>query len=185
MVYAEVSMRAWLIDFAAFQLGWFACVGGAAAGLAWPGPLAALVYAVWRLAARETHLERVRLMLAFGALGTLLDSVWAATGTVVYATADLFGPSVAPPWIIALWLMFGLTVDISLRWMRHRPALAGLASAVFGPLGYLGAARIGAAELTEPTLIGLVALGASWGICIPLVLKACGPPRGADSAGVA
>jgi hypothetical protein len=86
---------------------------------------------------------------------------------------------------MALWSMFGLTVDVSFRWMRERPALAGLASAIFGPLGYLGAARLGAAELALPPTLGLVALGVSWGVCIPLVLKACGPPRTAEPRGVA
>ena len=48
-----MSLPRTLINFAAFQAGWFACVAGAAHGLPWLGPLLVLPVAGWHLANAE------------------------------------------------------------------------------------------------------------------------------------
>jgi len=173
-------MRAWFVDFVAFQLGWFACVGGAAAGAAWLGPLWCLGALAVRLRPAETQSLRARLVLRSVVVGCVLDTVWAALGWVTYASPEPLGSAIAPLWIIALWALFGLELDASLRWMRARPGVAGVASAVFGPIGYLGAERMGAATISAPKPLVLLALAVSWGCAVPLIVRAL--PRSAQSA---
>jgi hypothetical protein len=180
VVYAEVSMRAWFVDFVAFQLGWFACVGGAAAGMAWLGPLWCLGALAVRLRSAETHRLRARLVMMSVAVGVVLDTLWAALGWVVYSAPEPLGASIAPVWIIALWALFGLELDASLRWMRARPSVAGVASAVFAPISYMGAERLGAATLPEPKAVTFAALALAWGLAVPLIARV--RPPSAQSA---
>ena len=68
-----MSLPRTLINFAAFQAGWFACVAGAAHGLPWLGPLLALPVAGWHLANADRPTDELRFMLVATALGMLFD----------------------------------------------------------------------------------------------------------------
>ena len=64
-----MSLPRTLINFAAFQAGWFACVAGAAHGLPWLGPLLVLPVAGWHLANADRPADELRFMLVATALG--------------------------------------------------------------------------------------------------------------------
>jgi len=154
-------MHFW-INFIAFQLVWFAAVGGASYGHAWAGPLAFVLFAVAHLVITPRVNGDLRLMLVAIVLGTLADSLMAASGLAVYA-APVPSAQLAPIWIIALWAGFALTLNHSLAWMTRRPLLAALLGATLGPLSYLGAGRVwGAVSFAEPMLRSLFVLGVCW-----------------------
>ena len=44
---------------------------------------------------------------------------------------------IAPFWMLALWIAFATTLNHSMRWLMHRPVVAAIGGAVFGPLAYL------------------------------------------------
>jgi hypothetical protein len=159
-----------VINVALFQLGWFACVLGAAHGLPWIGPVAAVVIVTWHLAhARRAQPE---LALAAGALlaGAIFDTLLLHTGWIHFNAGALI-PGTAPIWMMALWAIFATSLNVSLRWMRTRPGLAVIFGALGGPLAYYSGARLGALTFTAigPAL-GVVALG--WALLTPALLAA-------------
>lgn len=151
-----------LINFVAFQVVWFAAVGGAAHSLWWAGPLAFLIFAAYHLrrgVRRPGDLKLVGLALL---LGFVTDTLMAATGMSSYASAVPAAP-LAPLWILALWAGFALTLNHSMHWLTARPVLVTPLAAVVGPLSYYGAGRVwGAVTITAPLPTALGVLGTCW-----------------------
>ena len=153
-----------------FQAGWFACVLGAAHGLPWLGPLAAIAIVAWHLSrAARARLELALVALAL-LLGALFETLLVQTGWLRYQSGVLI-EGTAPYWMVTLWAIFATTLNVSLRWLRPRTALAVLFGALGGPAAYYGGARLGAVELTAPgAALSSIAIG--WAILAPLLLHA-------------
>jgi hypothetical protein len=158
-----------LLNFAAFQIGWFACVLGAANGLPWLGPVVVLAVVALHLAMVRRPLPELYLLMAAMLIGLVLDSLLLATGWLRYS-AGLWLPGLAPYWIIAMWALFATTLNVSLGWMRGRPVLTVLMGAVGGPLSYLAGEKLGAIELTQ-TIPAVAALSLAWAIAMPLLMR--------------
>ena len=156
-----------LINFVLFQVGWFACVLGAAKGWYWLGPVTALlVLSVYYYQVHKLS-KAVALTVAVALAGGLSDGVLAACGVLVFESGGWFaGP--LPVWMLALWGMFATTLDRSMRWLQRRLLLAGVLGAVLGPVAYAGAERLGAVQLGENAYgwlaleWGVLMIGCSW-----------------------
>ncbi|HET6593216.1 MAG TPA: DUF2878 domain-containing protein [Xanthomonadales bacterium] len=158
-----------LVNFAAFQLGWFACVLGAAKGLPWLGPVVVAAVVALHLAMSRRPLSELYLVLVAMVIGLLVDSLLLATGWLQYSVG-LWLPGLAPYWIIAMWALFATTLNVSMGWMSGRPVLAVLMGAIGGPLSYLAGEKLGAIGLTQP-LHALAALSLAWAVAMPLLMK--------------
>ncbi|MTI73526.1 MAG: DUF2878 domain-containing protein [Stenotrophomonas sp.] len=149
----------------AYQATWFVAVIGAGRGSWWPGVLAAVLFALWRLAVSPARALELRLLLAALGIGLLLESVWVGSGLLDYAAWPWAGP---PAWILALWCAFALVVVPLLGYLHRRPWLAAVLGAVGGPLAYLGAASgWDALRFSETRWHALLALGAGWALAMP------------------
>jgi len=157
-----------LLNFAAFQVGWFACVLGAANGFPWLGPVVVAAAVALHLALVRRPLPELYLVLAAMAIGLVLDSLLLATGWLRYSVG-LWLPGLAPYWIIAMWGLFATTLNVSMGWMLGRPVLTVVMGAVGGPLSYLAGEKLGAIELTQPAP-ALAALSLAWAIAMPLLM---------------
>jgi hypothetical protein len=157
------------LNFVGFQIGWFACILGAANGRAWVGPVfVALLFSV-HLFLEPKRRREVRLALVAAVFGILFDSIFAATGLLVYAGS--LTSWLSPPWLIAMWVNFAMTLRSSMSWLLGRPLLAVASGVVFGPLAYLAGARLGAVIFSVPSWMGIAGLAVAWGIAIPLLMK--------------
>jgi hypothetical protein len=157
------------LNFIAFQLGWFACVLGAAHGMPWAGTGLALAIVAWHIGrAGEPRAELVLVLIAAG-IGALWDSGLAALGWIHYSSGMLLEDA-APYWIVALWMLFATTLNLSLGWLKRSMPLAVLFGAIGGPLAYFGGAKLGALVLIEPGP-ALAALALGWAVLTPLLLK--------------
>jgi hypothetical protein len=102
------------------------------------------------------------------ALGTVWDSLLVAFGWLHYPSGQ-FAAWLAPYWIIALWALFATTLNVSLRWLRERHAVAAIFGAIGGPLAFYAGHRLGAVEIPDMvTTLGLLALG--WAALTPALL---------------
>lgn len=152
-----------------FQLVWLASVGGAGAGMAWAGPVAALVFAGATLAFGGRRRDDLRLLLVALPLGVAMDSAFAASGWLVYAQAWPW-PALAPVWIWSLWAGFALTLNHSMAFLQHRPVAAAAFGAVGGPLAYWTAAgAFEAVSFGAPVAWVLGALAIGWAAMLPLL----------------
>lgn len=156
------------LNFIGSQLLWLLAVGGAAYGQAWLGPLAFMLFAVCQLSPRFRARGDVSLMLLALPVGLVVDTTMAAGGLLRYASPIPLA-SIAPIWILALWMGFALTFNHSLAYVLRRPLLAVLSGAVGGPLSYWIASRTwGAVQFTESLPSVLLPLAALWGAAMGL-----------------
>lgn len=157
-----------IINFVAFQLGWFSAVLGAAKGVPWAGPVViAVVLGVHFYQAKKPS-EEVGLVLACALIGTWFDSMLVALNWVSYP-AGQWHAMLAPYWIIAMWMLFATTLNLSLRWLRGRPWLAAIVGGITGPLTYVAGTRLGAMEFNNPDA-ALAALGIGWALMLPALI---------------
>jgi len=157
-----------LLNAALFQAAWFAAVLGAAKGMPWLGPLAMLPVLALHLALAENRPGEIKLLVVAGMLGFLFDTALVTAG-VFLPVPYLLPRPLSPPWMVALWLNFAATLNVSLAWLKGRYLLAALFGAVGGPLAYYGGARMGATEAL-PTMSGILILMAAWGGMTPLLV---------------
>lgn len=158
-----------VVNVLAFQLGWFACVLGGANQLPWLGTLAAALIVAWHLGQAHRPGREFTLLAAVGALGTLWDSLLVAAGWLAYPSGTLL-TNTAPHWIVAMWVLFASTLNVSLRWLRGRPAIAAALGATGGPLAYYAGAGLGGVVISAPAP-AFAALALGWAAFVPLLSK--------------
>jgi len=168
-----------LANYLLFQVGWFACVSRAAHGDMWSGPLVVLVIVALHLLFVVRPSERrweLGYILAIGVLGMLVDTGLGLIGATCYPSSEAVWPArIAPPWITALWVLFGTLPHHSLGWLAGRPALAVVLGAIGGPLSFLGGTRFMAVAPGEAPLLTWVALALEYALLTPLLLHLARP----------
>jgi hypothetical protein len=158
-----------LANFLSFQAGWFACVLGAANGLPWAGSaVAAALVAAHVFACRRPSIE-ARLIGFALLIGLVWETLLLTLGWLDFKGGFVVA-GVAPLWIVIMWALFAMTLNVSLAWLKERPFTAVAFGAIGGPLAYWGGARLGALVLVEP-LPALLALAIGWGLLTPLLLR--------------
>lgn len=151
----------------AFQIGWFACVLGGAHDLPWVGTGIALVIVAWHLTRAARPKQELLLVLSAAAIGALFDTLLVWLGWFTYSSGTLIAGT-APHWMVALWMLFATTLNLSLAWLKRRLFVAALFGAIGGPLAYLGGEKLGALNFASPTA-GLIALAIGWALLTPLL----------------
>jgi len=157
-----------LINLVAFQAGWFGCVLGAGSGYPLIGLLVVLVVIAIHLAMAARPERELMLIVLAGMLGAMLDSALLRTGWLAYPNGMIWAGT-APYWIVAMWLSFATTLNVSLRWLRGRPWAALTLGAVGGPISYLAGARLGALEFAKQGA-ALAVLAVGWALVTPLLV---------------
>ena len=155
-------------NFVAFQVGWFACVLGAAHGMPWLGVVVAGVIVAWHLWRAPRARPELTLIAIAAAGGFVWDSLLVALGWIGYPNGALVAGT-APVWIVAMWVVFATTLNVSLAWLKRSVPLAILFGAVGGPLAYLAGAKLGGVVLLQQTP-ALIALALGWAAIMPLLL---------------
>ncbi len=165
-----------ILNYLFFQVGWLACVWGAAKGFPWMG-LVALVPAVlvhlrW---ACDASVE-IRLLMICALTGIVFDALLLATGWVAFPNGNWI-PGLAPYWMMILWIFLGTTLNLSMSWMKASLPAAAVLGLVGGPLAYLAGEKLGGIVLIQTTP-ALVALAVGWGLVMPALAVAAGRYNG-------
>jgi len=168
-----------LANFVLFQLVWFAAVLGAAQGLRWWGPVAALAFLAIHLGAMVPQSERRReltYLIVVCLVGSFADTLLLRFGLLAYP-GDSGAPAVngpfamVPPWIASLWLAFAMLPRFSLRWLAGRRWLAAAFGAVGGPLSFYAGTRIGPIAAGPQPLVTLCVLAIEYAVLTPAMLE--------------
>ena len=158
-----------VINFILFQIGWFACVMGAAKQMPWLGIIVVAAIVAWHLSQAIQPKLEVYLIIITLIIGAIYDQTMLQNNLLTYQ-AHGWSTSLTPAWILALWAEFATILNVSLRWMKKRWLIAILFGAIGGPLAYIAAARLGAVQLDNLPL-SYVGLSLGWAIITPLLLK--------------
>ena len=171
-----------LINYTLYQIGWFACVLGAASQRPWTGCLIGTILVGVHLALSVERVLEVRLVVLATAVGAAVEMIQIAAGTYRF-TSGTVNDALPPPWLLAMWAQFATTFRFSLRSVVTRPVLAVLFGAAGGPIAFLAGERLGAVTLLPPLAQSLLRLSISWAIALVVfsaVVLRIAPERGAD-----
>jgi hypothetical protein len=154
-----------------YQAIWCAAVYGAANERWWLGLALLAPFALWQIARSRWPRADAALVLLAALIGFGVDSAFAASGWLRYAS-PLPDETLAPFWILAMWMAFALTLNHSLAFLK-RHALAAIAiGALGGPLAYwVAGAKFGAVHISDPSWRVLLALGLAWAALVPLLAR--------------
>lgn len=156
-----------IINFTLFQLAWFACVIGAGKDMPWLGVIVTALALSWHLYKAKNLKAELLLMLCALAIGASYDQSMLSLGYINYLNNG-WSNDIVPVWILALWLAFSSTLNVSLRWMHNKYLVAIIIGAIGGPSAYLGAEKLGAVVLHGAT--SYIALSIGWAVITPLLL---------------
>ncbi len=158
-----------IVNFAAFQVGWFSSVIGAAQQLPWIGPTAVLFVVLLHLSRAKKPVAELSLIATCGIIGAFYDSLLVAMGWVTYPSG-MFSDLMAPYWIITMWMLFATTLNVSMKWLKGRPLLASVLGLVAGPLTYVAGHKLEGIEFVNQTA-ALAALGIGWALLMPMLMS--------------
>jgi len=161
------GMKLTLTNYFVFQIGWLACVLGAAKGQPLFGLMVAVMAIALHLGLANRRWVEARMLLYCAAIGTVFDSLLLATGWVSYPNGGWL-PGMAPFWIVAMWFLFASTLNLSMAWLKGRVYLAVLMGALGGPLSYIGGQKLNAIRLEQPEA-ALMALAVGWAVLMPVL----------------
>jgi hypothetical protein len=157
-----------LINIAAFKLGWLSSVIGGAQDLPWLGPMVVSFAVAFHLFRAQRPSSEFVLIVSCGLIGAVFDSALVAAGWVTYPSG-MFSEVMAPYWIVTMWMLFGTTINQSMRWMRSRPLFASAFGFVGGPLAYVAGHKIGGIQFVDqPAAVAMLAVG--WAVIMPLLM---------------
>ena len=107
--------------------------------------------------------------IAASLFGPRIETARALLGNVAYPSGqpDL---RLAPYWMVALWGLLAISLNVTLRWLRRRPWLAAALGAAAGPLAFASGVRLGGAQFIH-TVPALVTLALAWSVSIPILIR--------------
>ena len=157
-----------LVNFIGFQVGWFACVLGAANDKELLGMIVALGVITYHVVTQGDSRKELKLVLAATAIGLLWETWVLNLDILRYPSHSelLFWP---PSWLIMMWALFATTINLSMGWLKGRWVLALFMGAIFGPLAFIGGEKLGAVVFLDSTQ-SIVTLSIGWGLLMPLLL---------------
>lgn len=157
-----------ITNFILFQVGWFACVLGSSFEMPWLGPITVGLILAYHFKSASHARPEISLVVIAMLIGLVWDSLLVATGLLVYNNG-MVHESLAPHWIIAMWALFASTLNVSMKWLKGRYALAFVFGAVGGPLSYYAGLKLGAV-LMPSAPIALLVLGIGWAMIMPVLM---------------
>lgn len=165
-----------LINAIGFQIGWWACIAGVRLGLEIETIVLCLCWIAVQLWLSTSRSQDIQLGAAALLVGICADSL-----LQYFSVIDFYGWSLgllSPFWLWLLWIMFALTLNSSLDFLKKWPLIpVSLLGLFLGPLTYVAGAKLGAAQL-DVSPRSLLSLAGVWMIALPLlVFIATQPPQ--------
>jgi len=157
-----------LVNFIGFQVGWFACVLGAANDKELLGIIIALGVIIYHVINQGDSRKELKLVLAATVIGLFWET-WVLNLDILRYPSHPEALFWAPTWLIMMWALFATTINLSMGWLKGRWILSVFMGAVFGPLAFIGGEKLGAVVFLD-SILSIVTLSIGWGLLMPLLL---------------
>lgn len=175
-------MSAPVLNYVLYQLGWFACVLGAAWGHPWLGSALGVLPITVHVALSRRRTDALALACATAAIGGVVDAVQIALGTLRFDVGTVVA-GLPPLWLVLVWAQFAMTFHFGLAWLKRHPLRAAVFGALGGPLSFLAGARLGVVTLHPALWPSVVSLAATWAVAMPVAVWLA--DRQSDREGIA
>jgi hypothetical protein len=157
-----------LVNFIGFQVGWFACVLGAANDKELLGMIIALGIVVYHVVSQADLINELKLVLVAVVVGLLWET-WVLNLNILHYPSHLEVSFWPPMWLIMMWALFATTINLSMGWLKGRWILAVLMGGIFGPLAFVAGEKLGAVLFINP-IQSMITLAIGWGLLMPSLL---------------
>ena len=157
-----------LVNFAVFQAAWFAAVLGAAHQMALWGTMAVVAAFAWHITVSARPAEEAKLFGLVCLIGFVIETGNALLGHVTYASGQPVA-TLAPYWMVALWGLLAIALNVTMRWMKGRYLLAALLGAFVGPASFVSGVKLGGAQFIAMTP-ALVTMACTWALLMPALV---------------
>ena len=157
-----------LVNFIGFQVGWFACVLGAANDKELLGIIIALGVIIYHVINQGDSRKELKLVLAATVIGLFWET-WVLNLDILRYPSHPEALFWAPTWLIMMWALFATTINLTMGWLKGRWVLSVFMGAVFGPLAFIGGEKLGAVVFLD-SILSIVTLSIGWGLLMPLLL---------------
>jgi hypothetical protein len=158
-----------VLNYLLFQLGWFACVLGATNHLPWIASIFVFLVVIAQTHAAPQPKSEYLLLFVALIIGGLIDQVLLSNQFVGYQSNG-WSTAIVPVWILALWVSFASTLNVSMRWIRDKKMVAFLFGFIGGPLAYMAAEKLDAVQI-GPSIISYLALSLFWGFAMLALIE--------------
>lgn len=160
-----------VINIILFQSAWFATVISVANSLESLAITSVLAVLGLHLYLVKDKSREVLLILIVGLIGFFVDSSL-IIGNVFSASGTLGVENFAPVWLIMLWMLFAITINHSLAWLKENYTLAGVLGATFAPVAYYVGSNFEVLTFSKDyTLAGvMIVIGVTWAVVTPLMV---------------
>ena len=161
-----LTKRFW--NLISVNIGWLACILGAARGHYWLGLVVVPILFVIHITViqRRKILEIFIVAMTTTAIGFLIDTTLIVVGAVD-PNRWLMPAPFTTIWDLMIWANFSLTLDASLRFLQKRPLVAAFLGAICAPGTYYAGDGLGALNFSEPIFSSLLWVGAVWLFAMP------------------
>lgn len=157
-----------VINFLFFYFGWGLCLQQASINSGWLGPLVVLGMFLFHLYMIQERLFELVFVPTMAFLGSITDTVYMWSGLITYEAMPSWLNWWAPPWIFSVWVLFAMSINHSLIWMKERWWLAIIFGAGGACLTYSAGEVIGACNFHEPFPVVMMVIGSVWSFFMPL-----------------
>ena len=155
------------------------CVLSAARDVAWVGIVFVAMLLACHLWQAHRPYREWRLVWVVVSAAAIWETLLLRAGLIAYPHGALL-PGLVPPWLLALWVLFAIQLNVLFRWLRGRWGLAMTLGAIAGPLSFRAGAALGAAHLAHPPLtMGALAIG--WALWMPTLVWMSARSDGIDA----
>lgn len=157
-----------VLNFVVFQAAWFAGVLGAAHQSPLWGTAAIAAAIAWHLAVSARPGEEAKLAGIACLIGFVVESGNAMLGHVAYPSGQP-DPQFAPYWMVALWGLLAIALNVTMRWMKGRYVLAAVLGAIAGPASFVSGVKLGGAQFIDMPA-ALATMACSWAVLMPALV---------------
>ncbi|MDB3856074.1 DUF2878 domain-containing protein [Halieaceae bacterium] len=148
-----------LVNALLIEVGWYVCVV--------LGNVAALFYLACALVVHFSYVSRsfgeVRFVLLVAILGISVDTLLMHLGVFQWPDQAIL----IPFWLIALWVLFSMSFNHCLKWLRQKPWLALVLGMLFGPANYIAGIKLTGAVMPMGFLTTTAILMVVWMLLLP------------------
>ena len=155
------------VNIVLFQIGWLVCVLGAVNDVALMGLLFALTAVGTHLFFTPMLTTELQMLFFVVLTGIAWETAMVQLGFMVYVNGIVF-EGLPPYWILAMWLLFATTLNLSLRWLHGRMMLAAILGLLFGPITYFAGSKLGGVSFPD-TFHTLAVIAVSWALLMPML----------------
>lgn len=160
-----------VVNFFAVDIGWAACIVGAAMGMGWMGVATVAGLLALHGALNGWRPPEMAFIAGASAFGWVIDTAMAVAGAFHFPGEGAW-MYLSPLWMVALWANLSTSLSTSLGWMSGRYWAAALFGGIGGPLAYWAGGKIGAISFAATPAYGVTILAVTWAVSFTFLVVA-------------